>query len=467
MSTIFTHIYNDGYSLGAMDCGHTPAAVAAGTFNREFYYYYSLLYAFKKRWLFNETWELKENLNVLGLDLKYYDESDVEEAIKKMSAIVAEDKPVIMFVPYNKLFYTIDYNTVNNAKHGLLFIGYEDLRDSFMIMDSVQMWGANQEFDGKAETFIRLPLSRSVFTIMLEDIKEAYADENGEHFIPFFAIERIRESTVNCYSELFCKLLKVRPRSRFLEIMDNIDIYRSNADQNRDNPSRLRQQLNGTTEIISRSVQKFLEEKIYTEQLKTRVENEINSYSETSDKVSLWLLKHIISPMPINPEKLSKKMLLMEQSESKFFSIIEEINNLGNKNDKMGLINLTSFATVSADSGYPLIIHPGKEDATVIWDSMTEPKEHFMTVDLQTTREVRIVNILHSGLSGLTTSDFKLLSSVDGETYTVVSEREFNKETVTKFHFDNLRCRYVRLYVVKTNNYECNTKIRGFQVIGR
>lgn len=136
------------------------------------------------------------------------------------------------------------------------------------------------------------------------------------------------------------------------------------------------------------------------------------------------------------------------------------------KNDREVLINLISNASVSADSGQPLIIHPGKADATVIWESTAEPAEHYLTVDLQSAKDVRFIHIRHSGLSVLTTSDFSLLSSSDGDSYNIIAEKKHNRETDTQFAFNNLKCRFIRLHVSKANNYECNTKIRGFQIYG-
>ena len=238
----------------------------------------------------------------------------------------------------------MNYNTENRAMHGLLFVGYEDLRDSFMLMDSLQMWGANQDFDGKAETFIRLPLSRKVFTALLEDMAEAYVDENGDRYIPFYSIERTGETFVKGWQDIFSELIKLKPESRFCEIIRNFDKYREQSRENRDYPSRLRQQLNGTAEIIIDSVYRLLESKICTDDFKKHVKSVLEKYAESSDRLSLVLIKNLASPVKADTDKLLEKDAVVRECEEGFFKIIEDICVLPDKNDREVLINLISKA---------------------------------------------------------------------------------------------------------------------------
>lgn len=189
MSTIFMHIYNPSFKLRAIDCANTPIAVATGSYEYNNYYYYAFEYACSKKWeVSSHDDNIDYHLRNLGLKMVYHISNTIEETVNDIKELVKQDKPVIFFIPYNKIFYTQDYNTENSAGHGLLFIGYIESRDSYMIMDSVQMWGANQDFTGGSETFIRLPLSKDVFYLMMNDCADKSSD--GLQVIKYYTIEK-------------------------------------------------------------------------------------------------------------------------------------------------------------------------------------------------------------------------------------------------------------------------------------
>lgn len=376
--------------------------------------------------------------------------------------LVSKDQPVLLIIPYNRLFYSVDYNAENAAGHGLLMIGYVEDRDSFMLMDSHQMWSANQDFSGASETFIRLPLSKAAFYLLLSDCK------GDEPEIRYWSLQRIGESQISDFAQLihwFIQRTGISENS-LISYLLHYDTFKSQFENERTLATHFRQQMNGAMDAFWYGIEEMLKEtKADDAQMEEYAELK-KQYSALNDRITLLICKKLLSRTSFPEHERDAMIQSIRDKEKDLIAFLCRMLQRAKENKVNHRINLTAWSSAAADSGAPILIHPGKEDATVIWESLPEPGAHEMVLTFEKPIVLFRIEIVHSGISGLVTSDYELQMSEDGIHYKTIVAEIGNEKPQANYEFNGIHTKYIKLHVEKASEYECNTKIKGFQVFG-
>lgn len=258
-----------------------------------------------------------------------------------------------------------------------------------------------------------------------------------------------------------------KSQNRIVQILDNFDFWKNKYLNDSNIATHLRQELNGTLDIILYAIEHFMIEKNISVDIQNEYLKIKDDYITDTDLATLKITKMLASEKPFgdNDKSILKEKIIND--DIKLFNFLKYINSLPYVQNSKDIINLTSYSSVFADSGNPEIIHPCKPDSTILWESNTSPNDHWLLIDFNKTSFVDKVEIIHTGISGLITSDYELQISNDGHLFVTLESIKNNNKFKTTYYLYGIQCRFIRLYITKASEYECNTKIRGLQIWGK
>lgn len=173
-------LYKDGFDAKKLNCVHNPIAAAAGSFDRNNYFYYSFLYSFFSYFEDeNENFEdlPKLLLSILGLKFNVIEYSDEGSLFECITSEIESNSPVLIIAKYNSLFYSAYYENNNfDLVHGLLVSGYDDEKCVFTINDAALLRNIFIQ-DENSDIYFPLQIKYSDFSDILRRSNEKYLND--------------------------------------------------------------------------------------------------------------------------------------------------------------------------------------------------------------------------------------------------------------------------------------------------
>ncbi len=155
MYTLDLDLYLKGYSIEEFNCLNIPMAASCGCYNYENYFYYGFLTAVQYNWSnksYKDNYFKTESviddiglvLEELGMHLEKHYPKTQEEFVNLIVSSLKEDKPVMMCVKYNALFYHKYFENANGDDlHFMVISQYNEKTHVIRIHDSSFLRGVN------------------------------------------------------------------------------------------------------------------------------------------------------------------------------------------------------------------------------------------------------------------------------------------------------------------------------------
>ena len=126
--------YFDGYKSKELNCIDLPLAACLGYFERDYYFFYCIIYCFYVNWMgkYDESWlSTRQNiLKFLNIDMKEKN----TEPLQSIKDSIKSNSPTLMIVKYGSLPYSEYYKT-GLYDHGVIICGYDENIGTYIVRD--------------------------------------------------------------------------------------------------------------------------------------------------------------------------------------------------------------------------------------------------------------------------------------------------------------------------------------------
>jgi hypothetical protein len=202
--------YYDGYKTSDVNCIDLPIAASAGHFNRDYYFYYCLCYAYLLNWHrpYSGDWFGIRNhlLKLTGLELYKVKVEGEEELYGRVTQCLQEENPVICIVKYGSLFYS-QYYKWGTFNHGLIVNDFDDEIRIFGVRDREAVREHINKGIFQSDVMHRLQIDYEQLYSIWRDSNTAFQEESSIHSAIFYAIRPIEGMESVTIGELLQNLL--------------------------------------------------------------------------------------------------------------------------------------------------------------------------------------------------------------------------------------------------------------------
>jgi len=190
--------YENSYHPNHVSCFHIPVGAACGYYNYDNYYYYLFYHCINENWPSKEIHGLDstiEKLSKLGLTINLNCANNADEFIKSIKAKIDNHSLVIMPAVYIYLFYFPQYRN-NASSHFFIVSGYDPQRSAMQIRDTIQ------DFVITPGLYV-LQMHESLLKEIWINSNSFFKEKASHLYNIFYNIEKIGESKINNYNDLF------------------------------------------------------------------------------------------------------------------------------------------------------------------------------------------------------------------------------------------------------------------------
>ncbi len=468
--------YLNGYNVSQLDCLDLALAGAAGSYHYDYYHYYCFYYSFYHNWTpvrVGQPFEVQNRiLGKLGLVLKDYPIASAGELIAAVRSHLDRDRPVIVIVKYNTLFYDSHYQDPKyQGSHGLLISGYDDEKSLVYVREFIHVRSLVRALT-MADALAELPLPYTVLGEAWEQSNAAFQSRQPMYHNRLFAVEDSGVAPFDGEREMLEDFLAefdpdrnqlaelVRGFNDRLEGVNDRTIeairtdYYGSLRMLFDGFERLLKDLPDPSPFVQRLIR--LEESMRSG--RKRLISKLHAEALRKQQLGADEIEWVLRELSAHDQELTELARDLAAALRRDASAISA--------ERGGsLVNLALAADVAAESEErpaSYAVTPGEDS----WRSDPESTIHWLRIDLGRPRTVVKFIVNHFGRFDLNTRDFEIQGSHDGQEWVRLATVCGNILNRTEHPVLAARFRFFRLYITYACLKENRARIMDFQALG-
>lgn len=474
--------YIDGYAIKNNNCIDNTLAAATGAFNRDYYFYYSFLYAIYNNWGMqnknNSNFLDEKNIimNQYGIKMDYLKINNQDELLHEIKRCIDEGNPVMVPVKYYHLFYYESF-MVGNASHTILISGYFEKKRT-LILRECQLGNETFRQIIKSDPFSKLRFREDIVVDIWEKSNKMFASEDNFFQNKLFRIYKSSEnSIIDSYIKLADNFINIDVNNNNLISF----IKKYNSYNNNINMIPWRNNFHGAIYILFDIFEK-------TYNILSLNKDIINEYEIFKDeylnfRYNLLSRIHmdILRKVKYNESKINyicDSVINMDERLKELIINIKKAFDDTNKDANTELVNYAINSNVVADSegisenGY---LHTasnvksgqwlsGEPDS---WMSHDTDSIHWLEIDLKEEKLINKFIIRHSTHIVWVTKDYEIqCHNGDNQWHSLISIKN-NNDIVTSHVVKPTLCRYIRIYITRPAEIGCKAMIYELEILGQ
>ena len=478
--------YFYGYNTRQFNCIEIPLAGLVGAFSYDNYYYYCFFRAVNNNWgnLQYSDFLSESNLilNKFGLNLKKYTIDNSLEFISFIKQSIEIKQPILWITNYYKLLYTQGYMNDSTSYHGTIINGYCTEKNIISIKEIVF---------GDVEAFSEITNAHALISFYLKDyyicdiwnqLNNYYKEINSPYYNAVFRLEKIDNIPAITFEQLLNGLInhdrsEANPldidnfkNDNLINLINSFNEIRIEIMDVSSYFTNLRQNLFGSLEAFFR--------KLETELKKNGLIQEVTSLNKFKEdylsmRTNFLSILNAYTLRGKNIDEIKKEEFIskIKIKNNELADLINQWYKL-NKQKRTKFVNFALGSLAWADSEHSNCISSnainGKWDTwqTDLWFSNALKKEHWLKIDLMSSKHLIKFVICHFTRQGFITCDYEIQGSNDDKNWDTLVEVKGNSEAITTHDIDPCTYRYLKLYIMKPGNIDFHARIYEFEVWG-
>lgn len=229
-------LFTDGFDYQYIDCIQGPIAAASSFYGISNYFNYCFLHSIRgnlENYLQIDVLSYANGiLNQMGLKLNKIDCSGYspEETVSRIAREVLSNRPVVLIVKYNSLFYSMFYKDYNfRTNHGIIVNGYIDYQNTFLIKESTLLRDVVDAYDNK-DIYCPLRITSDMLKSIWEDSNSQFHRDNLSFKDSIYSIDFMGEKSIDTDKALSIAVSMLENHKN--DLINIIDAFEGSRDFN-------------------------------------------------------------------------------------------------------------------------------------------------------------------------------------------------------------------------------------------
>lgn len=455
-------IYADGYNADVSNCWDYSIAGAAGSFDRENYFYYCALYGLCMNYSV-ENFDQSRILEKLGLAIGHQPVRTKQQFIDTIREHIDRKEPILFPAYYNicQFFETYLEKEHGNFQHMLVIDGYCHEKEVLQLreyMTNVEVLANITKAHVFSKYWYSYDMMYSIYQKSRErDMKEHGIDSWEIHYLT--SLEETSPFSYHTFTEMAFEQLKLQKNQLIERLLYLLQYPNSSPEVN---IQMLRRSYYHSLTPLFDGLQKGLKEYLTDGALWTEFEN----LKDMQLKIR-YIILSLCHKCQLHRQKLNEDRILqyideLRNADRKVYAFLAKWKMADVPKDLVR-IAVPFQLSVSSECATNPASHM-KEEGNAYWESEMDGNVHWVEIEPMTEGQVSNLTIHHHPYLFRITKDFRIEGSNNRQSWSCLDHRIDNMDAVTVHPLSSNRYRYYRIYITKPGEIDYSARITRLEL---